>query len=379
MENKDLVKIKGFFVDLNDVTSAIKKISSVTDAITTVYTHNNINYLCSYIITNQNITKEQLREKLNNFLDYYMIPAYIIFLNNFPHTSQGRIDEQNLPLPTDFDIIKDESVVAPQEDDIVNSHLIAELKNYEKITSSNKIENIIGISKKNIGDVLLTGVITKIGAYIIDSYIKRESGIIYCLVHDKTETPATQRLKNNLHEYFGDKYDLDIGTRIRVIQGRVGEYEMGLTEEEYDALGSQVNTVIHCAEFLQKKDEEEKVKGTKKITDFCEKFNLKLIHLSQSTIPNNISNSEQKLYIGQNLKDVKTKVILENEKIVLDFLKNNQKVYIIRIDKNKIKNYENTAINILEISKFYNKKFSIFDLSKNNSEFTQEFIKNFTD
>ena len=54
-----------------------------------------------------------------------------------------------------------------------------------KVLSCNTFENISKIKKYDVKNVLLIGGTGYLGSHIIDSFMKNETGIIYCLIREK--------------------------------------------------------------------------------------------------------------------------------------------------------------------------------------------------
>lgn len=102
-ERKDSqIKIRGFRIDLSEIEQALSKI--IPENHTTVKTFINTegeNYIAAYVVkgNNNEITEEKIRSELSSKLPAYMIPSYIIFLNNMPLTLNNKIDKKNLPIP----------------------------------------------------------------------------------------------------------------------------------------------------------------------------------------------------------------------------------------------------------------------------------------
>ena len=92
------VKIKGHRIELNEINNNIKNIPGVLNSITIVNKINGINALCSYIILeNKLLTINALRSILINLLPNYMVPNYILFVDCFELTTNGKIDKDKLP------------------------------------------------------------------------------------------------------------------------------------------------------------------------------------------------------------------------------------------------------------------------------------------
>ncbi len=56
--------------------------------------------LCGYYVTDQNISENKVKEFLRKSLPQYMIPTYIVKLDEMPYTINRKIDRKALPLPS---------------------------------------------------------------------------------------------------------------------------------------------------------------------------------------------------------------------------------------------------------------------------------------
>lgn len=90
--NKGGLKISGIKVE-----SEIKKIDGISDAAVIGYDHDKKgNEIAAFIIANEEITKESIIEKLKINLMPVEIPKKIIFMENMPLNSSGKIDRLKL-------------------------------------------------------------------------------------------------------------------------------------------------------------------------------------------------------------------------------------------------------------------------------------------
>ena len=228
---------------------------------------------------------------------------------------------------------------------------IDEYIKYDKIIANNKISDSMNFEYTPASNVLLTGFTGFLGAHVLDSYIKHETGNIYCLIRKKDDVSAEQRLLNTLHFYFGNSYDNLIGKRIYLVEGDITLNNLGLSQEEYTDLGNKLSTVIHCAALVKHYGNYNAFKkinidGTQKIVDLCEIFNLRLIHISTISVSGNnlaeganIENyfgkdvffDETNFYIGQNLKNSYVHSKFEAERIVLDAISRGLNACILRM------------------------------------------------
>ncbi len=98
------VKIRGFRIELGEVKTCLLKIYGIKDAAVLVRIKDNGDkVLCAYVVTNEFITKDEIRNYLSKEIPYYMIPHYVEIIEKLPLTSGGKINVNALP-----DIIKDD-------------------------------------------------------------------------------------------------------------------------------------------------------------------------------------------------------------------------------------------------------------------------------
>jgi len=265
-----------------------------------------------------------------------------------------------------------------------------------------------------------------LGAHILDSFLKKETGTIYCLIREKENVPAMQRLKNTLNFYFEDKYDKYIGNRIKLVNGDISFENLGLSINEYTSLGKKINTVIHSAALVKhygtyEEFERINIIGTKNIVKLCTDFDLKMMHIStisvsgnvlaeQSNVKNNFAEDkyydETNFYIGQNIENLYVNSKFKGEDIVLDAISKGLKAYILRMGnltsrfsegKFQQNHFENAFVNrfksilqigfapdylldgyveftpidycadaIIDLASHYNKDYSVFHLLNDN-------------
>lgn len=94
------IQIRGFRVELGEIEKEISKIDSIDDVVILALTDKNTQakYLCAYIIGE--IEEDMLRKHILNTLPEYMVPTKYIFLEEFPLTTNGKIDKKALPNPS---------------------------------------------------------------------------------------------------------------------------------------------------------------------------------------------------------------------------------------------------------------------------------------
>jgi amino acid adenylation domain-containing protein len=97
-----MVKIRGYRVELQAVEHALASIDLVKEAAVIASDENEFEKrLIAYVVINQVQPQsvQLLRRALELKLPEYMIPSVFVFLDELPHTPNGKIDRKALPLP----------------------------------------------------------------------------------------------------------------------------------------------------------------------------------------------------------------------------------------------------------------------------------------
>ena len=227
---------------------------------------------------------------------------------------------------------------------------------YSKINSvleRNKLENISTISKYDVKNILLIGSTGYLGIHILDSFLKNESGIAYCLVRRKDNLDPLNRLFKKIIFYFGENYWNTYKNRIKVIEGDITQKNLDLNTNDYNLLKSSISTVINAGALVKHFGNAElfnsiNVIGTQNVVDFCKLESKRLIHISTISVsgngekdetiietPENINNKkifkETSLYINQNISGVYTVSKYKAELIVLEAIYDGLDAQILRM------------------------------------------------
>ena len=92
------VKIRGFRIELGEIESQLRKVGSIKDC--TVITREDSDgeiVINAYVVGNEKLDLEAVREELRLSLPEYMVPAYMMQLDAIPMTKNGKIDKSALP------------------------------------------------------------------------------------------------------------------------------------------------------------------------------------------------------------------------------------------------------------------------------------------
>lgn len=113
----DLVKVRGFRVELGEVEAVLSKHPQINQAVAKVHGQSaREKYLVAYFvpIADQTITVEQLRTFLQDQLPDYMIPSAFVQMESFPLTSNGKVNRRALSEPTSTRPELGQTFVAPR-------------------------------------------------------------------------------------------------------------------------------------------------------------------------------------------------------------------------------------------------------------------------
>ncbi len=94
------VKIRGFRVEVKEIEEVLRKIDEVKDVRVRVKVdERGDKSLCAYVVTESGKKLHQFKETASSLLPDYMVPYGVVFLEKFPLTINGKLDERRLPEP----------------------------------------------------------------------------------------------------------------------------------------------------------------------------------------------------------------------------------------------------------------------------------------
>ncbi|AIQ12432.1 non-ribosomal peptide synthetase [Paenibacillus durus] len=94
------VKIRGYRIEPGEVEQQLLKHPAIREAVVIAHEdRQGVSSLCAYLISDDVWTTTAVRELLEAELPEYMIPAYVIQLEQLPLTSHGKLDRKSLPEP----------------------------------------------------------------------------------------------------------------------------------------------------------------------------------------------------------------------------------------------------------------------------------------
>ena len=154
------VKIRDFRIELGEIESRLLECPQVKEAVVIARDDSGDNkFLCAYYTGEKGLDISELRNHLLKWLPEYMIPSYYIYLENMPHTINGKIDRKKLPKQTEDSVVKQE-YIAPRDEIEKNLCIV-----FEKILHINKIGIDDDIFKLGSDSLLLIQVVGSLFKY----------------------------------------------------------------------------------------------------------------------------------------------------------------------------------------------------------------------
>ena len=115
--NDSQVKIRGFRIELGEVEAAISEHPAVRDAVVTLREDTpGQKRLAAYLVMKpeSNVSVSDLRRFLGVKLPEYMVPSALVFIDELPLTTNGKVDRKRLPAPADVRAEIETGFVAPR-------------------------------------------------------------------------------------------------------------------------------------------------------------------------------------------------------------------------------------------------------------------------
>ena len=222
-----------------------------------------------------------------------------------------------------------------------------------KMLEANQIENLKTIKKYQVKNILLIGGTGYLGVHILNEFLQKEKGKIYCLVRRKDNKDPIVRLQQKIAFYFGNDYFEKYQNRIKVIEGDIVKRNLGLSREDNELLKNAITTVVNAGAIVKhfgtpKLFNEINVTGTQNIVNYCKRESKRLIHISTISVSGNgekeenieetkenIKNKkifkENTLYINQNISGIYTTTKYKAEIIVLNAIAEGLDAQILRM------------------------------------------------
>lgn len=171
-------------------------------------------YICAYYVSEQHLTKSDLRDGLSKILPSYMIPSYFIQLDKIPLTSNGKLDKSLLPDIKKISDSQEEYVEPSNEAEMNLAEVWAEVLGVDRVGINDNFFNLGGDSikaiqiialiqkynyKLGVGDLLQYSTIRELCGKIEINAVSEEVFVIEGEVH--TTIAQEMLLKKNCHAW----------------------------------------------------------------------------------------------------------------------------------------------------------------------------------
>ena len=105
------IKIRGFRIEVLEVEHMLQQIRGIKNcAVVARPDSNGENALFAYFVADETISVKDIRKELGESLPSYMIPSYIMQINEIPVTNNGKLDKRAL---AKIDIVSDREYIEP--------------------------------------------------------------------------------------------------------------------------------------------------------------------------------------------------------------------------------------------------------------------------
>jgi amino acid adenylation domain-containing protein len=95
------VKIRGYRIELREISSKLISHPYIREAVSKTFKLSNADHIAVFYIADKNTHPKslELREFLKSWLPEYMIPTYLVEMEELPLNSSGKVDKKALPTP----------------------------------------------------------------------------------------------------------------------------------------------------------------------------------------------------------------------------------------------------------------------------------------
>ena len=91
------IKIRGYRIEPGEIESSLAGFTGVQETVVEAVEEKAGKYLCAYVVSSGEVTRDDLEKHLSAELPDYMIPSRFVFLDALPLTANGKVDRKVLP------------------------------------------------------------------------------------------------------------------------------------------------------------------------------------------------------------------------------------------------------------------------------------------
>jgi len=93
------VKIRGFRIELNEITEVLGQIPYIEQQVVIAREdENGVKAIFAYFVSDKKCKVDEIKRKLGETLPYYMVPTYMMQIDEIPMKRNGKIDQNALPM-----------------------------------------------------------------------------------------------------------------------------------------------------------------------------------------------------------------------------------------------------------------------------------------
>lgn len=339
----NLVKIRGYRIDIGELEFALKTCRGVLDAAATTYKDSaNMMQISAYVVGNQPLNLSKIRNEIRNKIQ--ILPQYLQQIDSIPTTLNGKIDRTRLPLPK-IEVVskkikkpqtKLESIICETFENILNIKTISTDDNFFEIGGTsisamqvvvalenkgfnikygNIFENptaetlakylscnptIVGVASQNsthfdkkvsishtlkyceVDNIVLTGATGFFGAHLLLELLENNHSNIICVIRYKDGKSAKQRLEYISKFYFNTSLLSKFPHRIQIIEGDLTDTK---TIKILESKSLHNVAIVNSAAIVKYFAEPQKIKSVnvdvvEKLIGICIEKKWKYVHIS---------------------------------------------------------------------------------------------------
>lgn len=140
-----------------------------------------------------------------------------------------------------------ENIQSSSRDSFLNSNM-ADLESEVELSYSICPDNITFGSLIEPSNIFLTGATGFLGAFLLYELLEQTNSTIYCLVRSSNEKKGKLRIQNNLDSY--GLWKARYISRVKPVIGDLSKPYLSLSNEQFQWIASQIDTIFHSAASL---------------------------------------------------------------------------------------------------------------------------------
>lgn len=174
------IKIRGFRIELGEIENIVKIQKEIKDAVAIVKEKNGEKYICLYLISDQKIDINEYHNYLRKYLPDFMMPDYLMQIDQIPITANGKLNKKALPEIT-----------------FLNYEYYVEPKTTAEKTAVTAFEDVLGLNQIGINSNFFQIGGHSLMATKLINLLEEKTGI-YITLKELYQTPTPAGIANKL-------------------------------------------------------------------------------------------------------------------------------------------------------------------------------------